>query len=453
VSFSRHAPNVCSGILRVLALGFASSALCQPVASESEVLPIDLATALRLADERNLDIAIYMERIAEASARVAQARTLAVPTLRAGATSDRHTGNIQETGGQVLDVDRASRFTGIGAGLEIDIADAIFAPLVAKQNRAAVTAASTANRHLVLVDVASAYLRLLQSREETKVVEGALERALDLATLTADYAEAGEGLLADAEMAAVQPLLWEQRRLIAAERTAAASAELARLLHLDAGVELEPLENVIPLLEIFSGEEDIEQLVSRALLGRPEAEQYDALVAAAEDDLNAQRYGLFIPSVSLNYSTGEFGGAPGSSIENTDNRDDLTLSLYWQFDNFGLGHRARTNEKRAQVRQISLERDKLRDSIVAEVREGHARLRSFAAQLEFARSAVARAEQAYRLNRDRIFDQQGLPLEALQAMQTLAAAELADLEARVGHSHAQIRLHTVLGNPLDSQFP
>jgi outer membrane protein TolC len=450
---ARNRVDRYAGPVAALALAFASGAWSQPADSESEVLPIDLPTALRLADERNLDIAIYVERIAEASARLAQARTRAVPTLRAGATHDRHSGNIQETGGQVLDVDRASQFTGIGAGLAVDVADAVFAPLVARQNQVAVAAASTANRHLVLLEVASAYLRLLQSREETNIAQRALDRALDLATLTADYAEAGQGLLADAEMAAVQPLLWEQRRLIAVERTEAAAAELARLLHLDANVELEPLENEIPVLEIFSGNEGVEALVSRALLDRPEAEQYDALVAAAEDDLNAQRYGLFIPSVGLDYRVGQFGGAPGSSIENRDDRDDLTLSLYWQFDNFGFGHRARTNEKRAQLREVSLERDKLRDGIAAEVRAGHSRVRSFAGQLEFAESAVARAEQAYRLNRERIFDQQGLPLEALQAMQMLAAAELADLDARVGHALAEVRLHTVLGSPIDSEFP
>lgn len=450
MSLPRNTIDLCARAAAALALGFACSALSQPVA---EVLPIDLPTALRLADERNLDIAIYVERIAEASARVAQARTLAVPTLRAGARYDRHTGNLQETGGQVLDVDRVSQFTGLGAGLGVDVADAIFAPLVARQSQAATTAAATANRHLVLLEVAGAYLRWLQSREEMDIARSALERAADLAMLTADYAEAGEGLLADAEMAAVQPLLWEQRRLIAVERTEAAAAELARLLHLDAGVELEPLESRIPLLEIFSGEEDVEELVSRALLDRPEAEQYDALVAAAEDDLSAQRYGLFLPSVSLDYGVGRFGGAPGSSIDNTDDRSDLTLSLYWQLDNFGLGHRARTNERRAQLRRVGLERDKLRDSIVAEVHAGHARVRSFAGQLEFAQSAVARAENAYRLNRERIFDQQGLPLEALQAMQALATAELADLEARVGHALAEIRLHTVLGSPLDSEFP
>lgn len=430
-------------------------AICWPRVAPAQAiaattLPVDLPTALRLADERNLDIAIYLARIDEAAARSAQARLLAVPTVRAGVTQDTHSGNIQETSGNVVDVDRVSRFTGVGISAGIDVADAIFAPLVARQQQEAVVAASRANRHAVLLEVASTYLRLLQSREEQAVVEGALGRAADLARLTSDYAEAGQGLLADAEMAAVQPLLWEQRRLLAAERATAAATELARLLHLEPGVRLQPTETGLPELEIFSGAENVEDLVALAVADRPETEQYDLLVAAAEDDLNARRYKLFIPSFGLGYNIGEFGGAPGSSVGNSDDRDDLTLSLYFEFDNFGFGQRARADERRAELRRMGLERDRLRDNIAAEVRTVFARLQSYGGQRELARSAVTRAEQAYRLNRDRIFDQQGLPLEALQAMQTLATAELAELDVRSGHAQAQIRLHTVLGNPVDS---
>jgi outer membrane protein TolC len=60
-----------------------------------------------------------------------------------------------------------------------------------------------------------------------------------------------------------------------------------------------------------------------------------------------------------------------------------------------------------------------------------------------------RATDAYELHRDRIYDQQGLPLEALSAMQALANAELARIDAVVSYDLAQIRLHTALGNPLD----
>ena len=46
---------------------------------------------------------------------------------------------------------------------------------------------------------------------------------------------------------------------------------------------------------------------------------------------------------------------------------------------------------------------------------------------------------------------QGLPLEAFQAMQLLATAELTQLDTQVGYSLAQLRLHTAIGNPVELQ--
>jgi outer membrane protein TolC len=446
----------------IVGIVLAPIARAQP-SDTTGVLRIDLATALRLADERNLDVAIYVSRVAEASARLAQARTLAVPTLRVGASTNRHDGNLQETGGNVVDADRAARFSGLGAGavgagelsapglsLGVDVADAIFQPLVARQNRAAVEAGAIANRHAVLMDVAAAYVDWIRARAEGRVTIDALQRAVELATLTASYAEAGEGLPADAEMAAVQPLLYEQRRAAAAERSETAVAVLSRLLHLDADVQLDPLENEIPVLQIYDGTEPVEPLIARAVEGRPETEQLDALVAAAENDLSAQRYGWFIPNVALSYSNGSFGGGPGSTIANTGHRDDLSLLVYWQLDGLGIGNRARIDEKRAQLRRTALERDKLRDSIAEEVRRSHARVRSLREQLAFAGTAVERARSAYELHRDRIYDQQGLPLEALQAMQTVATAELAQLDVEAAYTLAQLRLQTAIGQPVEA---
>jgi len=432
----------------MIAVAAAAPLAAQPAEQAGNVLKIDLPTAIRLADERNLDVAIYLARVSAADARLTQARLTAVPSIRVSATQDRHDGPIQETGGNVLDVERISQFSGVTAGVGIDIADAIFLPLVARQNRAAVMAASAANRQQVMMQVAAAYVRLVQARTEASVVQRALARATDLAALTADYAESGEGLPSDAEMAAVQPVLWEQRGAAAEERIAALNAELVKLLHLESNVELDPVEIEPPSVDIFTGTEDVADLVASAQVGRPESEQADALLAAAEGDLSAQRYGWFVPSVSFNWSSGEFGGAPGSSIPGTDNRQDRSLTLYWQFDGLGFGQRARIEEKRAQLQELALQRDKLRDAIAAEVRESHARVVSLKRQVELADVAVAHAQRAYELNRTRIFDQQGLPLEALAAMQALANAELGALDARAGLVVAQLRLHTVLGNPL-----
>jgi outer membrane protein TolC len=425
-----------------------TSLAAQPAARNENRLEIDLATAVRLADERNVDVAIFLARVEAATARLNQARLMAVPNLRVGATDDRHEGTIQETSGNVIDADRASQFGGATVGLGLDIADAIFRPLAARQSRTAIVAASAANRQQVLMQVAAAYVRLLQARAEVGVIGRAHERAEELATLTTDYAESGEGLPADAAMAAVQPALWQQRHAVAEERAVAANAELVRLLHLDAQVELAPVETEPPSVDIFSGTEDVAELVARAQDGRPENEQAAALVAAAEGDLAAERYGWFVPSLSLTISAGEFGGGPGSSILNTDDRYDRSLTLYWQFDGLGFGQHARIEERRAQLQEVALQRDKLRDAIAAEVHESHARVVSLKRQIEFADTAVAHAQRAYELNRTRIYDQQGLPLEALQAMQTLASAELGALEARASLGIAQMRLHTALGNPV-----
>jgi outer membrane protein TolC len=436
-----------------------------PTAGGEDVLHIDLASVLRLADQRNLDIAIYVQRVAEASAQLAGAKVLAVPTLRIGGSYGRHGGTLQETSGQVVDADRTARFTGLGAGavgagdlrspgvaLEVDLADAIFRPLVARQNQAAMQAASTANRDEVLVDVASAYLRLLEARDEARVAQESLGRATDLASLTASYAAAGEGLQADAEMAAVQPLLWQQRQADAAARVEAATAALARLLHLEPAVRLEPMDASVPLLEIFGADEKLDDLIARALEARPETDVLEAQIAAAEGEVKAQKYRYYVPSVALGYSAGDFGGGPASASESSGHRDDLTLQLYWQLDNFGFGNRARVNERQSQLSRIELERDKLHDRIIAEVREDFARISSLREQVRLTEAAVRRAEQAYSLQRTRIFDRQGLPIEALQAMQTLATADLAHLAAVADFSIAQIRLHTALGNPLDSRY-
>jgi outer membrane protein TolC len=457
------------GLIRTVAVGalgtwlalIATTAITKAQSEDGQALPIDLGMALRLADERNLDVAIFIERVGETTARLRQARTLAVPTLRVGASYARHSGSLQETSGQVVDVDRVSEFRGFGAGavgaggvdatglsLDINIADAIFQRLVAEQHQAAALGALDVNRHRVLLDVATAYFELLHARMELVVSTESIARANELAGVTRDFADAGEGLLADAEMAAIQPLVWERRRLAAMEKLETANTELVRLLHLEPDTRVEPLERTIPVIEIYSPDDDPATLTAEALERRPEIGQYNALVGAAEDDLTSERYGLFIPRVSLDYSVGDFGGAPGSSVGNLSHRDDVALMLYWEFSQFGFGNRARVEEKRSRLRQLEFQQQQLDDVIVSQVRASFARVVSLGEQVEFTAMAAERAERAYLLNRERIFENEGLPLEALQAMQALADVQLMNVEALVAYSLAQIELHTALGNPV-----
>ncbi len=55
------------------------------------------------------------------------------------------------------------------------------------------------------------------------------------------------------------------------------------------------------------------------------------------------------------------------------------------------------------------------------------------------------ARQSYESNRNRIFEKQGLPIEVLQAIQSLAAARQLDVDTVTEYNQAQFRLLAAVG--------
>ena len=71
----------------------------------NRTFPIDLPTALRLADAQNVDVQIARARIAEARANRDSALEKFFPWLGVGAGYRRHEGRIQDVAGDVFDGD------------------------------------------------------------------------------------------------------------------------------------------------------------------------------------------------------------------------------------------------------------------------------------------------------------------------------------------------------------
>ena len=72
-------------------------------AAHAEPLLIDLPTALRLADEKNTDLAIQIQRVTQAELDKSAAWYQWVPTLRIGASYGWQNGALQETDGTIID--------------------------------------------------------------------------------------------------------------------------------------------------------------------------------------------------------------------------------------------------------------------------------------------------------------------------------------------------------------
>jgi outer membrane protein TolC len=431
----------------------ASSTNTAPANREPELYQIDFPTALRLASAQNYKIAVAMEKIAEASAQVDQSKVLLLPTVAVGASYNRHEGQIQETNGNVLNVNRSSRYAGLGTGavgagtiqipgvsLIVDLEDAFFEPLAARQNALAAKAGARAVTNQVLLDVSISYYELVHAKAALAIAEETLQNASYLAKLTESFAKTGEGLESDKERAAVEELLRERELQKAHELFQVQSVRLTELLHLDAKIQLDPSDKDVVPIHIVPADRSLSDLTDAALLNHPEVKQRQALVDRAFERFRQIKLGPLIPKVALDFSAGNFGGESSHS----GGRSDYAAMIYWQFN---FGDEAHTREQRSVYQQARLERLGAIDRIASEVAQAYAHVESLGKQISLSASAVERALRSLQLNRARIYEKQGLPIEVLQAIQSLETTRRLYLDTVIDYNQAQFRLYTALGQP------
>lgn len=425
----------------------------------AEVMRIDLTSALRLANEQNTDLAVQLERVRRAELNQNMAWYQWLPTVRAGFGGTDQDGLLQNTNGVAEAVDRKASSRGLGLptvgsglaprpglALEIDLAEGIFQPLAASQKLKAVRAEETETRQNLALQVAGAYYELVQSKRMMAIAAEAAGNADRLAKATTDFAEAGEGLQADAEQAAVESLIQQNKSEAARVRASAASSRLVRLLRLGDEVELEPTDSMIVPLNLFPMDPQLDSLIQKALENRPELKRYSALVQAEETYLNQRSWGLLIPKVGASYSDNRFKAGPSGSVSSYTDRKESSVAVYWELENLGLTSWARRQSQESRLREARALEDQAESDIIADVNLALSQYRATGKQVKFLQLAVDRARKAFELSQERIFEGQGLPLEALQAMKALEEVESLYLNASTQRNLSQLYLLAATGD-------
>src|SRR5262245_3733624 len=219
------------------------------------VTPIDLPSALRLAGVANPEIVLARERVVEALAVHQLAAAQLLPNLNAGTSVDIHRGPLQQSNGNILQVNRGALYVGLGAkavgagtvtipGLSYNanLSEVIFNGLATRQLVAQRQNASEAVRNETLLRVAVAYLALLQAEGRRAVALQNRDELREVARVTANYANKGQGRPADADRAATELGLRNAEFLDSENDVLAASARLCQLLALDPSVRLHAAE-------------------------------------------------------------------------------------------------------------------------------------------------------------------------------------------------------------------
>ncbi len=427
-------------------------------------LPINLPTALQLAQVRPLDVAIASERIRLACSELQQARLLWLPTVYLGVDYYRHDGQVQDVPGNVFGTSKGSLLLGAGPSAVFAVTDAVFAPLSARQVVRARDADRQAAANDTLLAVARSYFLVQQGRGELAGALDALRRAEVLAgrttALPAELAPPGEADRAHAELA--------HRRLAvrtARERWQLASAELARLLRLDPCALVEPLEPPHLLVQLVHPQCHADELLPLALASRPELTSQQALVQASWERVRQERLRPLIPSLLLRGAStnppgtlagGAFGGGRNGRIGDFSARSDFDVQVVWEWQNLGLGNLARIDARKAEHQLTILEQARAQDRVAAEVVQALARTRSAAGRLWDAEQQVRGAVQAAERSADGLTQKDKAekaprpvtrPQEALAALQALARAYDDYYTAAADYNIAQFALYRALGNP------
>jgi len=433
-------------------------------APASNVYPLDLATAWRLAGASNLQVALAAERIQQARAEQRAAEALWIPSLVAGLGYNSHTGQIQATEGDIVETNRESLFVGAGGGfgsapltggsggparlfVDLSLVDAVFEPLAARQVTRAVQAAHAAAFNDVLLQVTIAYFDVVRAQAELAIADEAARSAGELASITGDFARTGTGLQADADRAQAEFSSRRRQRSAASERLQVSSAELARLLRLDPTVVLYALEEHPAAIDVFSPADDVQLLISQAYASRPELARQSWMASASADRVRQETLRPWIPNVHVGMSSGGFGGGRGDAFGDFSDRTDFDALLLWRMENLGIGNHARRHQQESVQRQANLEYALWRDRVAAEVVQAHQQVLHRREQIADAEAQLASAAAALPLNFEGIRELQLRAIEAQQAIAALAGARSAYVAAVLDYNAAQFTLLWAVGQP------
>jgi outer membrane protein TolC len=428
--------------------------------------PINLPTAMKLGNVRNLDIQLATRQLQSAAAQLQGARVLWLPNLFFGVDYNRHDGPIQQIDGPVIDASRSSFMVGGAPYAVFAIADAIFQPLAARQTVRARQAQVQAAANDTLVALTQAYFNLQQARGELAGYLDALQYAEDLLGRLDKLAP---GLAPSLEVNRARSLAARLRQtaLQSQNNWRAASAELLRVLYLDPTLVVEPVEPPHLRVSLLPLDKPVDDLIPIALTNRPELAAQQALVQASLRLLRLEKMRPLMPSLLLRgWSTpvtgtlafGYFGGGTNSDLSNFNMRQDWDIQALWTLQNFGLGNRALIRQRTADNRAALVELFRVQDRVAAEVVQAYALAQTAASRISETEAELREAQTLVRENLTALGHTQRLgeggpiqlvtrPLEVVTAVQMLQQAYADFYQAINDYNRAQFQLYRALGNP------
>jgi outer membrane protein TolC len=447
-----------------------------------QVMPIDLPCALRLANVANPEIVLARRRVLEAEALRQFATLQFLPNVNLGTNYHLHRGPLQQSSGNILRVNSDSLYGGFGAnaiaagtpgipGLQLtgNLSEVIYGALVARQVVREREFESLAARNEMLLRAAVAYVDLVQAWGRRAIALKTREETAEVARVTGDFANIGQGRPADADRARSELAQRDEEILAAENEVLIASARLAQLLNLDPSVRLFAIDGWVVPTPIVPEPIPLCELIARAVLQRPELEALRAVIQQTFLALQGARVLPFSPSYIIGFSAGRFGGGsnlvaqPGGFVTGTaifgeprfdsfGGRTDFDVVLWWTLRNLGVGNVALIRAARARNNIGNLQYVAELNRVRMQVAQAYALVHARYGQIGIAEAAVETSTRGFEEDLRRTRQALGLPIEVLDNLRLLARARYDLLQAISGYNRGQFELVVALGVPPPKTF-
>lgn len=306
----------------------------------------------------------------------------------------------------------------------------------AKLNREVTELIYSRTRQQIISRTITAYLEVLLSDENLKVLEQTLETARIHLKMVSSRFENGFVVKSDLLRARVHIADLEQQRLQAISQTQSARC----MLNVAMG---EPGDRsyqfTTPLEKGAEVPDDLDVWVETALSNRPELKQLEQKLAIAQQEIDKSR-AAHLPSFSL------LGNYEINTEDFQDSHDNYTVGALVSLNLFsGGGLTAKTAEARHALEQVKSMNQALAQQICGETRQAFYNVRSSWQRIEVSEAAVDQAAESLRIVRNRYESGLFTIIDLLDAEVVLQQAKTNYLKAVHDHEAAAVQLLLAAG--------
>ena len=250
----------------------------------------------------------------------------------------------------------------------------------------------TRRRQQIIAQTVFTYVGLLMAEETVAIVEQTLTTARANLKMVRSRYESGFVVKSDLLRTQVHIANLEQQQLQAASQVEINRAELNAAMGVAIDSEFELASRLDSGVEIT---EPMENWINTALDQRADLKQIDFQQSVAEEEIKKSR-AAHLPSLNL------AGNYEVNTEDFNESADNYSVGAVLKFNIFS-GNRtsAKVREAKAALRQIQAVRRKLEQRVLVETRQAYLHAESAWRRILVARAAVAQAEEALRIVRNR----------------------------------------------------